>query len=147
MLAASSSPFRIQLLSVLSSFGTSQHEELSEVSQSLRSFSLATLLDKWNPQHTACPCDFLAVWGKGVKHTLNCMIFCQAKFIVITFFSHKCLRMYCSIHRIKKCQLLANWMYHINTLLYPHHTSRWCFWLPTCSLCTSAFCWKTQQNC
>lgn len=86
MLVASSSSFRIQLLSVLSSFGTSQHEELPEVSQSLTSFSVATLLDKWNPKHTACPYDFLAVRGKGVKHTLNCIVFCHAKFIAITFF-------------------------------------------------------------
>lgn len=44
MLAASTNIFRIQLSNLLFCFGTSVHEKLPGVSQSLRSFSLGTFL-------------------------------------------------------------------------------------------------------
>lgn len=76
-----------------------------------------------------------------VHHTLPGKVWCH------NIFFHKYLYMYCSIHRTEKCHLLASWMYYIASLLYPHHTSRWCFWPPVCRLTTSDFCWETQQNC
>lgn len=118
-----------------------------------RSFSVLNIFFPSNSSwQMKSPAHCLSIWfsdskGEGSKiHTelhgiLPGKVYCHN-----IFFSHKRLHMYCSIHRSKKCQLLANWTYHIDTLLYSHHTSRWCFWPPTWSLCTLAFCWKIWQN-
>lgn len=89
MLAASTNIFRIQFSNLLFSFGPSVHEKIPGVSQSLRSFFPRNILDKWNPQHAACPCDCQSVWGNRVKHTLDCTIICQVKLNVILYFFPK----------------------------------------------------------
>lgn len=90
-----------------------------------RSFSVLkiifprNILDKWNPQHAACPCDYQSVWGNRVKHTLNCTILCQAKLNFIMYFFPQ--NIYVCTAVFTELQSISCWPTECITLLPTSH--------------------------